>query len=394
MPMDVMTGNSAQAYGAKLARAEVVAAYPITPQTTVVEKLADLVASGEMKAQFIKVESEHSAMAACIAASATGARAYTATAAHGLALMHEMLIWAAGSRLPIVMGNINRAMAPPWSVWADYQDSIAERDTGWMQFYCQSSQEVLDTVIQAYKVAENHDILIPAMVMEDAFYLSHTFEPVDVPPQKDVDDFLPPYDPPIKLDVDNPVGLCALVPPDHYMEFRFKIAKAMEDSRKVIQEVDEEWEKKFGRSHGGLVERYRMEDADAAIIAAGTMSSTARVAIDNMRDKGKKVGLARLRVFRPFPYEEIRQIAKEVDSIGVLDRSYTFGHGGAFYTETAGALYQAPERPHVKNYVIGIGGRDIPPKDIEEILEKVLTKEDGGEVEWWGLRTSGSREVN
>jgi 2-oxoisovalerate ferredoxin oxidoreductase alpha subunit len=394
MPMDVMTGNSAQAYGAKLARAEVVAAYPITPQTTVVEKLADLVASGEMKAQYIKVESEHSAMAACIAASATGARAYTATSAHGLALMHEMLIWAAGSRLPIVMGNINRAMAPPWSVWSDYQDSIAQRDTGWMQFYCQSSQEVLDTVIQAYKVAENHDIMMPAMIMEDAFYLSHTFEPVNVPTQQEVDAFLPPYDPPIKLDVENPTGLCALVPPDRYMEFRFKVAKAMEDSRKVIREVDEDWEKKFGRAHGGLVERYRMDDADAAIIAAGTMSSTARVAIDNMRDKGKKVGLARLRVFRPFPYEEMREIAKEVDSIGVLDRSYTFGHGGAFYAETASALYRVPERPLVKNYVTGIGGRDIPPEDIEEILERVLSKEDGGEVEWFGLHTDGSREVN
>ncbi|MFQ6127777.1 MAG: transketolase C-terminal domain-containing protein [Thermoplasmata archaeon] len=394
MPMEVMTGNSAQAYGAKLARAEVVAAYPITPQTTLVEKIADLVASGEMKSQYIKVESEHSAMAACIAASATGARAYTATSAHGLALMHEMLIWAAGSRLPIVMGNINRAMAPPWSVWSDYQDSIAQRDTGWMQFYCQNNQEVLDTVIQAYKVAENHDILLPAMIMEDAFYLSHTFEPVDVPPQEDVDTFLPSYNPPVKLDVDDPVGMCALVPPDHYMEFRFKVAKAMEASRDVIREVDEEWNKKFGRSHGGLVERYRMDDADAAIVAAGTISSTARVAVDKMRDEGKKVGLARLRVFRPFPHEEMRQLAKEVDSIGVLDRSYTFGHGAAFYAETASALYRTPERPLVKNYVVGIGGRDVPPKDLEEILEKVLNKEDGAEVEWWGLRTRGSREVD
>jgi 2-oxoisovalerate ferredoxin oxidoreductase alpha subunit len=394
MPREVMTGNSAQAYGAKLARAEVIAAYPITPQTTLVEKIADLVASGEMKAQYIKVESEHSAMAACIAASATGARAYTATAAHGLALMHEMLMWASGSRLPIVMGNINRAMAPPWSVWSDYQDSVAQRDTGWMQFYCQNNQEVLDTVIQAYKVAENHDILLPAMIMEDAFYLSHTFEPVDVPTQAEADEFLPPYDPPVKLDVDKPTGLCALVPPDLYMEFRFKVAKAMEASRDVIKEVDEDWEKKFGRAHGGLVERYRMDDADAAIVAAGTMSSTARVAVDKMRDEGKKVGLARLRVFRPFPYEEIRQIAKEVDSIGVLDRSYTFGHGAAFYTETVGALYRAPERPLVKNYVVGIGGRDVPPEEIEGILKKVLSKEDVSEVEWWGLKARGSREVN
>ncbi|MFQ6107131.1 MAG: transketolase C-terminal domain-containing protein [Thermoplasmata archaeon] len=394
MPREVMTGNSAQAYGAKLARAEVIAAYPITPQTTVVEKIADLVASGEMKAQYIKVESEHSAMAACIAASATGARAYTATSAHGLALMHEMLIWAAGSRLPIVMGNINRAMAPPWSVWSDYQDSIAQRDTGWMQFYCQNNQEVLDTVIQAYKVAENHEILLPAMIMEDAFYLSHTFEPVDVPAQKDVDGFLPPYEPPVKLDVDNPVGLGSLVPPDQYMEFRFKIAKAMEAARTVIADVHEEWKRKFGRSHGALIERYRMDGADAAIIAAGTIASTARVAVDNMRDRGHKVGLTRLRVFRPFPYEEVRQLAKEVDSIGVLDRSYTFGHGAAFYAETASALYRAPERPLVRNYVIGIGGRDVPPKDLEQILERVLKKEDGGEVEWWGLRTSGSKEVD
>ena len=223
-----MTGNEACAWGALLANVDVVAAYPITPQTSIVEKIADFVSKGEMKSQFIKVESEHSAMAACIAASNTGTRTFTATSSHGLALMHELLMWAAGARLPIVMGNVNRSMGPPWSVWADHQDTMAQRDTGWMKFYCESNQEVLDTILMAYKTVENHDILIPAMIIEDAFILSHTSEAVDIPDQELVNKYLPAFNPAFKLDVDDPKGFGSLAMPDDYMEFRYNIGRAME----------------------------------------------------------------------------------------------------------------------------------------------------------------------
>jgi len=394
MPKMVISGNHAQSYGVKLARAEVIAAYPITPQTQIVEKIADFIANAEMKAQYIQVESEHSAMAACIAASATGARTYTATSSHGLALMHELLTWASGSRLPIVMGNVNRAMAPPWSVWCDHMDSMAERDTGWIQFYCESNQEVLDTVIQAYKICEDGNVMLPAMIMEDAFYLSHTIEAVDMPEQAKVDEFLPPYNPPLKLDVEDPKGFCSLVTPDLYMEFRYNLARAMEEARKKIIEVDEDFERKFGRSHGGLLEKYGCDGADVVLIAMGTIASTAKEVVDAMRDKGRKVGLAKLRVFRPFPTKDIRELAKEVNAIGVLDRSYTSGYGGAAFCEVGGSLYNSSSRPILKNYIAGLGGRDVTPKILEEIYEDLLHLREGAvEIDWIGLKRPHVKKV-
>ncbi len=253
MVKKVITGNYSASYGAKVSRAEVVAAYPITPQTQIVEKLATMVSEGELNAQFIKVESEHSAMAACIAASQAGSRAYTATSSHGLLLMHEMLIWAAGARTPVVMANINRANGPPWSVWADQGDSVAQRDTGWMQFYCESNQEVLDTTIQAYKIGEARDVMLPAMVVMDAFILSHTSEPVDIPDQEVVDGFLPKFDPEFRVEPEKqPYGFGSLVMPDLYMEFRYKIAEAMDLTRERIHKVDKEFQETFGRSCGGF----------------------------------------------------------------------------------------------------------------------------------------------
>lgn len=385
----VITGNYSLAYGCKLCRAEVVAAYPITPQTTVVEKLADFVANNEFDTQYVKVESEHSAMAACISASLTGARTFTATSAHGLTLMHEVLIWASGSRTPVVMGNINRAMAPPWSVWADHLDSVAQRDTGWMQIYAETNQEVLDSIIQAYKISENNDVLLPSMIMEDAFFLSHTTEAVDIPEQADVDAFLPPYDPPEKLDVDDPKGFCSLVMPDWYMEFRYLMYEAWNKARKVIYDVVEEFEQKFGRNHGALLDNYRCDGADVVLIAAGTAAATAREVVDEYREQGKKVGLARMRFFRPFPADELRSLAKEVDSIGVLDRSFTFAHGGAFYTEVAGALYNSPSKPLLKNYIAGLGGRDITPATLSGLYDELLQMKENGpgqEIEWVDLK--------
>lgn len=389
MPKMVITGNYSLAYGAKLSRAEVVAAYPITPQTTVVEKLAEFVANGEMDTQYVKVESEHTAMAALISASLAGARTFTATSAHGLTLMHEVLIWASGSRTPIVMGNINRAMAPAWSVWADHLDSVAQRDTGWMQIYAETNQEVLDSVIQAYKFCENNEVLLPCMIMEDAFFLSHTSEAVDVPEQSEVDAFLPRFDPPDKLDVDDPKGFCSLVMPDWYMEFRYLMYEAWNKSKKVIYDVVEDFEKKFGRSHGALIDTYKCDDADAVLMAAGTAAATCREVVDDLRSKGKKVGLARIRFFRPFPTDEVRSLAKEVDAIGVLDRSFTFAHGGAFFSEVGGALYNSPAKPALKNYIAGLGGRDITPNTLERLFDDVLSLPENGtekEIEWVDLK--------
>ncbi|MCK4472423.1 MAG: pyruvate ferredoxin oxidoreductase, partial [Anaerolineae bacterium] len=251
----VIMGNHAVSYGAKLARSQVIAAYPITPQTQIVEMLSDLCANGLLDAKFIKVESEHSAMAACIGASSAGARAFTATSSQGLALMHELLHWAAGARLPIVMANVNRAMGPGWSIWTEQTDSLAQRDTGWLQFYCESNQEVLDTVIQAFKIAER--VLLPTMLVLDAFVLSHTQEPVDIPDQELVDEYLPPYRARYKLDTRDPHAFNGLVTPAHYMELRYKMQKAMEEAVEVARQVDEEFREVFGHSYG-LVEKYRL----------------------------------------------------------------------------------------------------------------------------------------
>ena len=386
----VMTGNHAAAYAAMVCKAEVIAAYPITPQTTVVERIADLIANGECNAEFIKVESEHSAMAACIAASQTGARTFTATSAHGLALMHEMLQWAAAARTPVIMSNVNRAMGPPWSVWADHTDSIAQRDTGWIQLYAESNQEVLDTLIQCFKVCENNDVLLPAMVCEDAFYLSHTVEVVDVPGQDLLDKYIPPFDPPYKLDVDEPHGFGSLsMPHQWYMELRYKIAEAHDIARKKFRKVHDEFEKKFGRGYGGLLDCYMCNDADIVLIGMGTMAGTAREVVDKLRKKGKNVGFARLRMFRPFPLEEIRELGKNVDFIGVMDRSFTFGYEGPIYSEVKSALYGKEKIPLIKDYVVGIGGRDITMEVVEKIYnnaEKVNKNGLDWEVQWIDLK--------
>lgn len=386
----VIHGNYAASYGAKLCRAEVIAAYPITPQTQIVEKIAEFVANGELNAQYVKVESEHSAMAALIAASTVGARTFTATSSHGLTLMHELLLWTSAARNPIVMVNINRAMAPPWSVWAEHTDSIAQRDTGWIQIYCESSQEILDTMIQAYKVCEESDILLPCLINEDAFYLSHTVEPVDMPSQEAVDKFLPKFDPPYTLDVDDPRGFGSLSMPDQwYSEFRYMIAEAMDRAKVRLREVDKEFKKAFGRSYNGLLDTYRCDDAEVVLLCAGTFASTTREVVDKLRKEGKKVGLARLRVFRPFPVEEVRALAKHVDVIGVMDRAFTFGYEGPFFTEVKSSIYTLKERPIIKNYIIGIGGRDVTMKHIEKLYDDAYKIKKNGldkEVQWIDIK--------
>ncbi len=380
----VIMGNHAAAYGAMLARAEVVAAYPITPQTQTVEKISELVASGEMKAEYIKVESEHSAMAACIGASAAGARAFTATSSQGLALMHELLHWAAGARLPIVMTNVNRALAPGWNIWTEQNDSLAQRDTGWMQIYCESNQEVLDSIIQSYKVSET--ILLPTMICLDGFTLSHTYEGVDIPDQADVDAYLPRFDPEYKLDVENPKTFGAMISPDWYYEMRYQMQEAMEQAKIVITEVNDEFQEKFGRRYD-LVEEYRCENAETIVIASGSIAGTAKDVIDSVRDSGKKVGLIRVRVFRPFPREEIRKIVENTKQIGVIDRNISFGHEGIFFTESKGAIYSLPNPPKMYGFIAGLGGRDVTPEDIEEMIQLTASGK-ADEVTWFGLRKS------
>ena len=384
----VVTGNYAAAYAALLARVDVIAAYPITPQTFIVEHLSEFVNDGELDAEFIPVESEHSAMAACIAASNTGVRTFTATSSHGLLLMHELLGWATGARTPIVMVNVNRANGPPWSVWADHLDSIMQRDTGWIQFFAENNQEVLDSMMICYKVSEDPDVLLPSMVSEDAFYLSHTAEPVDIPEQAQVDAWLPKFKPVFKLDVDNPKGFGSLVMPPNYMEFRYKIAQAMDTARDRIRKATKDFANEFGRDYGGLLDLYHTDDADMVLVAAGSNASTCREVVDGLRAEGKKVGLARLRTFRPFPYEEIRELAQGAKAIGVLDRAYAFGHCGPFMSEITGALYNTDIRIPIKNYIIGLGGRDVRPKHLRAIyrnLEKVASEGVDQECKWFGL---------
>jgi 2-oxoisovalerate ferredoxin oxidoreductase alpha subunit len=390
MVQKVLSGNYAQSYAAMLARVQVVSAYPITPQTSIVEKLADFVSSGQLPAQFVKVESEHSALQVCISASALGARTYTATSSQGLLLMHELMHWASGMRAPIVMGVINRAVAPPWNIGADHTDTISQRDTGWIQFYAESNQEVIDTVLQAFRLAEHPDIRLPVMVNEDAFYLSHTVEPVDVPDQAAVDAFLPPRESHAILVPGETSRLGSFTGPDHYVEFREKLAEATLRVPKVFTEVEEEYQRAVGRYHGGALPLYRTDDADAILLTMGTATTTARSVVDELRAEGRKVGLAKLRMFRPLPEEEIRRLATVADRLGVADRSYTFGRMGPVATEVSATLYTASRHPTLTPFLAGIGGRDVTPHEVRRMFETLLSGEPPT-VHWQDLEEEGVR---
>jgi len=380
----VITGNQAVAYGVILSRVDIVSAYPITPQTTIVEELSELIASGRLKTKFLKVESEHSAMAALIGASTGGVRCFTATSSHGLAYMHEMLHWASGARLPIVMVNVNRAIGPPWNIWSDQSDSLAQRDTGWIQLYCENNQEVLDTILRAYRIAES--VKLPVMVVLDAFVLSHTSEAVEVPTMEEVDQFLPPCCLEYSIDTREPAAFSVITTPEYFLEFRYKIQKAMEKVPEIAREVDDQFRSRFGRGYGSI-ERYGEEGAEVLLLTSGTVTSTSRIVVRKLKEKGQNVAGLKIRRFRPFPSEEVYEAIQGAKKVAVIDRNLSPGVGGIFAQELRACLYSREERPQVFGFISGLGGRDITPNLIKEAVQYTIDHDrPQGEIFWLGLK--------
>lgn len=348
--------------------------------THIPETVADFVYDGEMDCELIDVESEHSALSATLGASATGVRTFTATASQGLALMHEILFVTSGMRLPVVMAVANRALSAPINIWNDHQDSIAARDSGWMQFYVESAQEALDTVIMAYKIAEDRNILTPAMVCLDGFTLSHVFEPADIPSQEEVDKFLPDYKPLHKLDPAKPVTMGPIGFPNAFMEFKKQQQDSMIKALDVIKKTQADWFKKFQRPYGnGLIELYKMDDAEYAIVAMGTICSTAREVVDEMRAKKKKVGLIKVKTFRPFPEKDIIEATKKIKALAILDKDISLGQDGALFTDIKASLKSC--KTNVNGFIVGLGGRDVTPETIKKAMEKSIKAK--GEIKEW-----------
>ncbi|MEM3430257.1 MAG: pyruvate ferredoxin oxidoreductase [Candidatus Bathyarchaeia archaeon] len=378
------TGNHMVGYAVRAARVQVIAAYPITPQTSIVEQLATMVETAKLKARYICVESEHSALAACVGASYVGARTFTATSSQGLAYMHEMLHWTSGSRLPIVMAVVNRALGPPWNIWVDHTDSLSQRDTGWIQIYCSSNQEIFDTVIQCYKACESPEVSLPAMVCLEGVTLSHTLMPAIIPEQFEVDEYLPPYRPAATLNPERPKTFSNIFKPEDYMSLRHGLDGAMVRAMKILEDVALEYSTHFGLPyHGGLVERYRLEESEAAIVALGGLASEAKDAVDKLRLRGLKVGLLRVRVFRPFPKEEMRRLAENLKFMIVLDRDISFGMEGILYTEVKASLYDLQDRPSLTGFIVGLGGVDVKSSQIADMVIKCLEGKFKGTV-WMG----------
>lgn len=373
----------------KLANADVVCAYPITPQTHIVESLAELCANGELDAEFICVESEHSAMSACLGSAATGARTFTATAGQGLELMHEAVYLASSMRLPIVMAVANRALSAPLSVWGDHSDVMAVRDTGWISVFCENGQEAFDMTLWSFKVSEDKRVLFPVMVNLDGFHLTHVVEPIEIEDEEKVRAFLPPNDFPLPLDPQKPVNMGTFAPPHIYSEIKKSQEVAFQSIMPHLKEAWGEFAKHFGRQYNP-VETYKMEGAETAILTMGSFSQTASVAIDKLRAKGKKVGQIKLRLWRPFPFEELRASMKGVKRLIILDRAISSGGpGGPVASEVKSALYKEAGHPKVASFIAGLGGRDILPEQFVEIIErgeKIAEEGQREEFEIYGVR--------
>ena len=366
----VVEGSYAVAHAAAMCRPDVISAYPITPQTHIVEDLSQFVADGVIDSKYINVESEFSALSALVGSSAAGARTYSATTSQGLALMHEVLFNAAGMRLPIVMTIVNRSMSAPINIWNDHQDSVAQRDTGWIQLYIEDAQELVDATVQAYMIGEDPDVSLPVMVCMDGFILSHVFEPVDLLDQEAVDKFLPRFTPVRALDPNNPESFGMFVDPEYYMEFRYLVEQAMDASRPKIEDAARKFESAFGRYYGGLIDTYETDGAEIILVAMGSLVGTLRDVVDSLRNKGVSVGLLKIRAFRPFPADEIRKVVADAKVVVVLDKNISLGTGeGAVTTEIKACMHNTDIRVPVLGFVVGIGGRDIPATTVQKIVE-------------------------
>ncbi|MDH5482918.1 MAG: pyruvate ferredoxin oxidoreductase [Candidatus Bathyarchaeota archaeon] len=398
-----LNGDEAVAYAAKQSDVDIVAAYPITPQTIIVEKFSEYVADGEVETEFVCTESEHSAMAACLSASVTGARAFTASASAGLALMHEMLSVSSGCRAPVVMAIANRALSAPLNIHGDHSDTMAERDSGWIQIYVENAQEAYDSVIQAFRIAENLEVLLPAIVGLDGFTLSHTLENVSVLSDDVVRKFVgirklakvlthEGKTVPFRLDPENPMLMGPIALQNYYFEFKRQQEEAMRNALKVIQQVHQEYAQISGRSYGnGLLEPYCLEDAEIAIACLGSTAGTVKTVVDELRADGVKAGLLRIRAFRPLPVEGISKAFKNVEAVAVMDKAMSFGgNGGPVYQEVRHVLYDSDRHPYVINYIYGLGGRDTSPNQIRKIYEdmqKILeTERVENPIQYVGLR--------
>jgi pyruvate ferredoxin oxidoreductase alpha subunit len=364
----VMSGSEAIAEAVKLCKPKVLPMYPITPSTLVPERLSEFVFNDEMDAEMIHVESEHSAASALFGAYASGVRSFTASASNGIALMHEILPIISGARFPAVMSVANRTISGPINIWNDHSDAMSERDQGWIQFYCESSQEAFDTIIMAYKIAEKENVSLPVMVCIDGFSLSHVYEPLTIEDQKGVDKFLPEYKPKTILDPKKPKSFGPIAFPNSFFEFHEQEQVAMGEALKEIQIVHKEFEKEFGRNYGnGLIELVEMKDANYAILANGTSVGTTRVVVEELRKKGKKVGLIKLKTFRPFPVKEIQNACKNLKALGVIDRHVSLGSEGAMTLDIKSALKD--EKCKVECFISGLGGRDIDKQRIKKVFE-------------------------
>ncbi len=364
----------------KLCKPGVIAAYPITPQTHIPESLARMVANGQLSAQFVNVESEHSAASVVLGASACGVRAYTASSSQGLLLMGEVLFNIAGLRLPVVLTCANRSVSAPINIWNDQQDSVALRDSGWVQFYAENIQEVADLHIIAYRLAEDRNIMLPVMVCMDGYILTHGVETVDMPKQDEVDRFLPAYKALYKLDPDEPITLGFLTDPDYYMETRFAIQETHKDVLKLIPKITEEFRKIFNRNYNGLIEAYKTKDAERVIIAMGSVCGTIKEVVDALRSKGKKVGLLKINTYRPFPAAQIYETLKSIPKVAVLDRALSLGSSAPLCSEIKAIFFGKKRLPRIiSSFIAGLGGRDITQESIKEIFKKLSAKETSGE---------------
>ncbi len=390
-----INGDEAVAWAAKQSLVDVVAAYPITPQTIIVEKFSEFVANGEVHTEFVPVESEHSAMSACVGAAAAGARAFTATAANGLALMWEILYIAASLRLPIVLAVANRALSAPINIHNDHSDAMGMRDSGWIQLFVENVQEAYDTTIQAFRIAEDERVLLPVAVNLDGFFLSHTLENIYILPDEEVHKFLGGYrkipkvkvdyfdeEVPLMLNPARPLSFGPLDLYDYYFEHKMHQVEAMKHVPEVVREVNEEWYALTGRRYGdGILVPYEVEDADVVVTVLGSTAGTVRHVVKKLRKEGKKVGMIRIRMFRPFPHKEIAELVKDARVVGVMDRAISFGSYGPSFMEINTSLYPLKKRPLLVNYVYGLGGRDAPPELVEKMFRELLEVAEKGEVE-------------